>query len=236
MLSTSGEVLGVGDGAPSDWLGTLLHEREGLPAALREAARAVVAEARRGDASLAKARVDVAELEASVALVAMPALGLRRMATDVRALLRYATNALERQAKALDVRLVVTVDADVPAAVLVDPEKVGWAISALVGNAMRFVRRGTRHMPGGSIAVKATCTRLPAASLRVAVEDDGPGIEAEVLDRLFKRPDGAPHATGLALTVVRDIVEAHAGSMEIATSTDEFDHGTTVALCLPLPS
>ena len=66
------------------------------------------------------------------------------------------------------------------------------------------------------------------------VEDDGPGIPAEVAPRLFKRAPGAPHAVGLALTVVRDIVTAHGGSMAIASSTDELDHGTTVTVRLPL--
>ena len=100
--------------------------------------------------------MEVPELGATVDFVAVPAIGLHRTATDVRVLLRYAMAALERQARALDVGLSLVTRDDVPAALVVDPEKIAWAISALVGNSMRYVRRGTRHMPGGSIAVTAS--------------------------------------------------------------------------------
>jgi signal transduction histidine kinase len=231
-LGAGGEVLGAGQGAPPEWVGATLHDRAGVPTSLRDAARAVAAAARSGAGTLAGARVEVPELDATVELVAVAAVGLRRASTDLRALLRYAVAALERQARALDVGLGVTIDPAVPAELFLDPEKIAWSVSALAGNAMRYVRRGTRHMPGGSIAVTARCE--PGGDLVLVVEDDGPGIPADVVGRLFQRAPGAPHATGLALTVVRDIVAAHGGSLEIATSTEEPDHGTTVTVRIPV--
>jgi two-component system OmpR family sensor kinase len=222
----------VEQGAPPEWLGATLPDLAAVPAALRDAARAVAAQARRGEA-LAHARVEVPELDAVIELSAIPAVGLHRTATDVRALLDHAVATLDRQARALDVGLSVTVHPDVPATISIDPEKVAWAVSALAGNAMRYVRRGTRHMPGGTIAVTAG-RDAARGELILVVEDDGPGIPASVLERMFRRADGAPHATGLALTVVRDIVGAHGGSMALASSTDEDDHGTTVTVRLPL--
>jgi signal transduction histidine kinase len=232
VLGCGGEVLGAEHGAPPEWIGATLHDRPGVPAALRDAARALTLLVLRGG-TLARARVDVPELDASVELVAVPAVGLHRTPTDVRALLPYSVAALERQARALDVGLSVTIDPDVPAALVLDPEKIAWAVSALAGNAMRYVRRGTRHMPGGSIAVTAS-RDAERGELLLVVEDDGPGIPAQVVERMFQRAPGAPHATGLALTVVRDIVTAHGGSMELATSTDEADHGTTVTVRIPI--
>ncbi len=195
-----------------------------------DAARAVVATAR-GGGTLARSVVLVAELDATVELIAVPAVGLHRTATDVRALLRTSLAALERQARALDVELGVKVDADVPEELTLDPEKIAWAVSALVGNSMRYVRRGTRQMPGGSIGVKVS---VDGEALVVVVEDDGPGIPAEVQAMLFQRAPGAPHATGLALTVVRDIVTAHGGSLELASATDLIEHGTTVTVRVPI--
>jgi signal transduction histidine kinase len=230
VLGAGGEVLGVEHGAPTEWVGATLHDRAGVPAPLREAARSAAGAARSGAGTLTRARVEVPELDATVELVAVVAVGLHRTATDLRALLRYSVAALERQARALDVALGVTVDAGVPATIFLDPEKIAWAVSALAGNAMRYVRRGTRHLPGGSIAVAARCE---AGALVVVVEDDGPGIPADVVDRLFQRAPGAPHATGLALTVVRDIVAAHGGSLKITTSTEEPEQGTTVTIRIP---
>ena len=231
VLGCGGEVLGV-EGAPAEWMGAALPDRAGVPAALRDAARALCLAARRGGA-LARARVEVPELDAAVELSAVPAVGLHRTATDLRALVGYAVTALDRQARALDIGLSVTIDPEVPATLVLDPEKIAWAVSALAGNAMRYVRRGTRHMPGGSIAVTAA-RDAERGEILLVVEDDGPGIPAHVVERLFQRAPGAPHATGLALTVVRDIVTAHGGSMELASSTDEDDHGTTVTVRLPV--
>ena len=230
-LGVNGEVLGADRGAPPGWVGARLETLAGVPVSLRDAARAVVATARGGGGTLARTVVDVAELDATVELVAVPAVGLHRGPTDVRALLRTSLAALERQARALDVELGVKVDEDVPAALTLDPEKIAWAISALVGNSMRYVRRGTRQMPGGSVAVKVG---VEEGALVVVVEDDGPGIPAEVNARLFQRAPGAAHATGLALTVVRDVITAHGGSMTVETATDLIEHGTTVTVRVPV--
>src|SRR6185437_16857778 len=97
---------------------------------------------------------------------------------------------------------------------------------------MRYVRCGTRQMPGGSISVTAS-RDAARGELRVVVEDDGPGIPAGVEANLFRRAPGAPFTTGLALKVVHDVVEAHGGSMELTSSTAEDDHGTTVELRIP---
>src|SRR5262249_29296468 len=142
-------------------------------------------------------------------------------------------SALERQAQALDVDLRVTTEPDVPRALFLDPEKIAWALTTLVGNSMRYVRRGTRRLPGGSIALTASFDSA-GGELVVVVVDDGPGIAPEIVRRLFERAPGAPHATGLALTVVRDIVTAHGGSMDLATSTHDIDHGTTITVRVPV--
>ena len=231
-LCPSGEVLGVGGGAPEGWVGAALDGRKGVPALVQEAARAVVAEARGGRA-VARRVVDAPELGASVELVAVAAVGLRRAATEVRALLRRAVEALERQARALDVGLGVTVDPGTPDTVFVDPQMIAWAVSTLVGNAMRYVRCGTRQMPGGNITVIASHDAA-RAELCLVVEDDGPGIPAGVLEGLLQRRPGAPSARGLALEVVRDVVEAHGGSMDLMSSTDEEEHGMTVELRIPI--
>ena len=151
----------------------------------------------------------------------------------MRALLQQALSALDRQARALDVGLTVEVRADVPAEIVVDPEKIAWAVSALAGNAMRYVRRGTRQMPGGSVAVTARRDAV-RGELILAVEDDGPGIPPEAVERMFQRAPGASHAPGLALSVARDLVAAHGGALALESSVEEVEHGTTVTLRLPL--
>jgi signal transduction histidine kinase len=79
-------------------------------------------------------------------------------------------------------------------------------------------------------------TRCPdgrsAQRLALCVQDNGPGISAEVRDRIFNpffttRTTG----TGLGLAIVHRIVDAHGGHIAIE---DVKPHGTRVELCLPM--
>jgi signal transduction histidine kinase len=227
VVAWDGEVLGVEPGGRA----SLLGERHELPALLRQAALEAALAARRSG-ELTKREIAVPELDATIELIVVPGVWLRLAEIDVRTLLHQAMAPLERQARAGDVALRVTIDAGVPDSVRLDPEKIGWAVAALAGNAMRYVKRGTRHMPGGTIDVRASVTQ--AGELVIQVEDDGPGIVAEVRERLFRREGGRAPAPGLGLSLARDIAAAHGGSLEVASSTDDADHGTTVCLRIPL--
>jgi signal transduction histidine kinase len=93
-------------------------------------------------------------------------------------------------------------------------------------------------MPGGSIAVRARRDDVDhgtpkRAELVLEVEDDGPGIPADIVARLFDRGPGLEGA-GMALGVVKDVLDAHGGSLAVRSSTDDADHGTTVIARLPL--
>jgi two-component system osmolarity sensor histidine kinase EnvZ len=88
------------------------------------------------------------------------------------------------------------------------PESVRRAITNLLDNA----RRHARH-----IAVAAT--QLGERSIRITIDDDGPGIPAVQRETLF-RPfeSAAPGGTGLGLAIARDIIGAHGGNISLADS------------------
>ncbi len=164
---------------------------------------------------------------------ATDAIPLHRRAVDLAGLARSTLEPLEHEAHALDVELKVDAPSGGLEPVLVDPEKLAWVIATLVGNALRYVRRGTRRLPGGSVVVRLRQDRA-AKRLSIAIEDDGPGIPPEKVRYLFERQAGSQHAIGLALTLVHDIVAAHGGSVSLETDTDPHTHGTTVSLTLPM--
>jgi len=81
---------------------------------------------------------------------------------------------------------------------------------------------------GGGLRLEV---RLHREGVILAVQDQGPGMKKEVMDRLFepfltRRPGG----TGLGLAMVRRTVEVHGGSVRVQSKSGK---GTRVELRLP---
>jgi signal transduction histidine kinase len=163
-------------------------------------------------------------------LVALDSIPLRRIPTDVRALLGSSLATLQSQARTFDVGLTLDVDNDVPRLVPLDRAKMAWVLTALVGNSLRYVRHGSHTMPGGSITVRVASDSA-AGQIAIEVQDDGPGIPEDRLRILFNDPTEVP-GTALALAMARDVVAAHGGTFEIRSQTGALSHGTTVRFTL----
>lgn len=96
------------------------------------------------------------------------------------------------------------------AIIICDREQLIQVFLNLVINALHFVPKG-----GRIVAV----TRNEGGSLVVSIEDNGPGIPAELRQRVFdpfftRRAGGI----GLGLTVVQQIVQAHHGEIQVTES------------------
>jgi signal transduction histidine kinase len=150
---------------------------------------------------------------------------------DVAALLRSSLAPLIEQAREQNIELRVVTLGSVPP-IPVDNEKLAWAVAALAGNALRYVRRGTQETPGGSVLVHLELDRSER-EVAIAVQDDGPGIPPDKLPYLFERRSGAHHVEGLSLSLVRDIVSAHGGRIEVESRTDAEEHGTSITIRIP---
>ncbi len=114
-------------------------------------------------------------------------------------------------------RIVVDreVDRDLPA-VLADAAALRRAVQNLIENAAKYGGQA------GWIGVRAR--RAPSGAVEVTVADRGPGIRREDLPHLFEpffrgrdaAREGTP-GSGLGLSLVRHIVEAHGGQVTVAT-------------------
>lgn len=122
--------------------------------------------------------------------------------TDLALAAAEATEALEAVAAAAGVRLALDVE---PAPVRGDEARLRQLAGILVDNAIR-------HSPAGG---RVTVTVRPGALL--TVDDEGPGIAPEHLDKVFDRfwrAPGAPaEGTGLGLAIARWVAERHGGSI-----------------------
>jgi two-component system sensor histidine kinase ChvG len=86
--------------------------------------------------------------------------------------------------------------------------RLGQVISNLLSNAQSF------SPPGGKVRI--ACRRI-RSEIEVVVDDDGPGIRQDALDRIFERfytdrpHQGFGQNSGLGLSISKQIVEAHGG-------------------------
>jgi two-component system, OmpR family, sensor histidine kinase BaeS len=135
----------------------------------------------------------------------------------------YAPQAAERQ-----IVLAVSAASDVPD-VDVDPERMVQVLGNLVTNALR-------HTPAGGridLSAQALGTRVA-----LVVADTGEGMPADVLPYVFERfyrgdparsqQDGE---SGLGLAIAKSIVEAHGGTIGVASTPG---HGTIFTVTLPI--
>ncbi len=127
--------------------------------------------------------------------------------TEVQSLVEQARNALQNGGATHTV--LVDLPEDLPL-VLADGPRIVQVLNNLLANA-------ARHSPGSSpIRVAAS---LDGPHVAVAVSDDGPGIPAEQLPRLFRKyaapgDDDAKRGlrgSGLGLAICKGLVEAHGG-------------------------
>src|SRR5262249_9324415 len=104
----------------------------------------------------------------------------------------------------------------------------------LADNAVKFNR------PGGTLVVRAA-PEEPAGSgaVRITVEDTGVGIPSLSLDRIFHRFYRVDRArsremggTGLALSIVKHLVQLHGGSVRVES---ELGRGSRFIIELPGP-
>lgn len=119
----------------------------------------------------------------------------------------------------------IAVEIQVPAAPLpvrCDGERIGIVLTNLLSNALKHTKRGGRVTVGVEAVADASEAAPGAASeaapgVRIRVEDDGEGIDAEdlprVFDRFFRGKNGTGDGTGLGLAIVRSIVTAHGGAV-----------------------
>jgi two-component system sensor histidine kinase ChvG len=88
--------------------------------------------------------------------------------------------------------------------------RLGQVVSNLIDNARSF------SPPGGSVRV--TCRRLKS-EIEITVDDDGPGVRPDALEKIFERfytdrpEQGFGQNSGLGLSISKQIVEAHGGRL-----------------------
>ena len=140
-------------------------------------------------------------------------LALREEPVDVNELVETAVRRLKPQAEACGVVLGASLSKK-PAAVMGDEDKLHQVLANLISNSLRFTSSGKRV----DVSVQAN-----RQNVTLRVTDEGPGIDSADLPVLFERFYKADRArsrsdggSGLGLSIVKQLVELHGGSIEAA--------------------
>ena len=139
------------------------------------------------------------------------ALSLRRSLIDVKSLVDDAVAAARPSIEGAG--MTTTVECDQQLTIRGDADRLHQALGNLLANAARYCR------PGDSVFVRVTSD---PSHVLIAVADTGPGIETHELPRVFDRLWRGSTASdvagsGIGLAVVRELVTAHGGSVEVAS-------------------
>ena len=112
-----------------------------------------------------------------------------------------------------------------------DPDALERILTNLISNAMKY------SAPGRTLWVRAR--RANDATVEFEIADEGMGIPADALARIFEpyyrapSADGTARGTGIGLAVVKSLVEAHGGAVSVESAADV---GTRVTFSLPTVS
>jgi signal transduction histidine kinase len=147
---------------------------------------------------------------------------------DLAALVADAATAVVPRAAERGVTVQSRIAPGLPP-VVADRERLMQVAHNLLDNAIR-------HVPsGGEVTVGL---ERAGDQVRLWVQDTGPGIPAEELDRVFDRfyrldasRARASGGSGLGLAIVKSLVEAHGGRVTVTSRPGE---GSTFAVVLPL--
>ena len=153
---------------------------------------------------------------------------LRMTRFSLADMLRNVANAMKLTAQDSGHELQVDTPDDLPA-IVGDRERIEQVVVNILSNAVKYT-------PAGGHIRLAACT-VPNNRVRITVEDDGIGIPASDVPRLFERfyrvdkaRSRAAGGTGLGLAIAKEIVEQHEGKIALAS---EYGKGTTVTITLP---
>jgi signal transduction histidine kinase len=147
---------------------------------------------------------------------------------SLRELIGQVVGGRGQQAFEAGLSLRVQIEENLPQ-VMGDSEWLHRAIDALLDNAIKFSPNG------GEISIGAA---YQSGQVQLAISDQGVGMPADQMDRVFERfqriQQAGPHlfgGVGLGLPLVKQVVEQHGGTIEVHTVEGQ---GSTFILSLPV--
>ena len=151
--------------------------------------------------------------------------------TDLVLVAGAAIEAVRSAIDAKDIQFELRTESPT-AIVLGDPDRLQQVLWNLLSNAVKFTPRGGR--------VEVWIGRV-GTSMHFRVSDNGQGISRDFLPRVFERfsqAEGGSRRTqgglGLGLSMVKELVELHGGTVKVDSPGE--GQGTSMTVSLPIPT
>jgi signal transduction histidine kinase len=158
--------------------------------------------------------------------------------TDVADVLQQSVTLAESKAPRGDVVVTTTLEPGLPK-IDADSHQLWQVFTNLIANAFEALDgKGHVKITAVSTSIEAdpafADSHAATPAVLVEVSDDGPGIPADLTDRIFN-PFFTTKVTGtgLGLAIVRKIVDAHDGRIDVSSAKDI---GTKFRVTLPVSS
>ena len=158
---------------------------------------------------------------------------------DINNLLDEYTNLAYHSARATDQDFQLTMERTFDPQVgelEVIPQDLGRVFLNIVGNACHATdaRRRAGSDSDGYIPTVSLATRRADEHIEVRIRDNGTGIPADVIDKVFNpffTTKPTDQGTGLGLAISNDVIRQHGGSISVNSEVDQF---TEMVIQLPL--
>ncbi len=125
-------------------------------------------------------------------------------------LIEYAIKANQVQADKFNIQIEVEYPEEKIGKLFVDSEKIAWVLTNLLSNAIRYSRENGRVVIGA---------QQEGDQIELYVQDFGKGIDPRyhqsIFDRYFRVPGTKVQGSGLGLSISKDFVEAHGGTLTV---------------------
>lgn len=244
-LRESEHALRIADRSKDEFLAMLAHELRNPLAPLRNAAE-ILRLSGASERERAQARDLIArQIEnmsrmiddlLDVSRITEGKIELRKQPVDLGQLMETAADLIRPACKANRQQLSVSMPPQ-PVLLDADPTRIEQVLGNLLGNACKYSGEGSH------IRLSAELDPDDVSQVMIRISDDGIGIDAEVLPRIFglfvqssRTLDRSHGGLGIGLTIVHRLVKLHGGSIEATSEGHGLGTEFTVRLPVAPPS
>ena len=160
---------------------------------------------------------------------------------ELKELERTTLSQFEHMATAKGLYLRTDIEADAPASIVSDPQRLGQVLKNLIGNAIKFTETGGVSVVFARPSPESCFSRSdlrPEQTLAIHVKDTGMGIPPEkrkLIFEAFQQADSGDRrsfgGTGLGLTISREITALLDGEIHLES---ELERGSVFSIYIPL--